>query len=166
MSSKQVTTFNHACSNAPADTVDDILEQIANQCTYLVEEVLELKEAALARNFVKLADGHGDTKFVRDYLDDLVDALGLNRGGIFKTISANNMMKTTTSEELAEKWKAEKDEDGIETYVAKVEFEGETYYTVRRCEDNKIMKFRDFPEMDLTPFIPKRLLKQGGLNEH
>lgn len=159
MGSKQVTEFNHACGNAPLDSVSGVLQQIANQCTYLVEEVLEMKEAALAGDFVKLADGYGDTKFVRDYLDDLVDKLGLVRGGIFRTISANNMMKTTTSRELAEKWKEEKEEDGVEVYIAVVEFEGQTYYTVRREDNGKVTKFRDFPEMDLTPFIPKRLLK-------
>ena len=160
MGSKAVTIFNHACSNAPKDTVDGILEQIANQCTYLVEEVLEMKEAALNKDFIKLADGHGDIKFVRDYLDDLVDAIGLKRSGIFKAVCENNMLKTTTSLELAEKWKAEKDEDGVETYIASVDFEGETYYTVRRCDNNKVTKFKDFPEMDLTPFIPKELLNK------
>lgn len=159
MGSKAVTTFNHACSNAPKDTVEGILEQISNQCTYLVEEVLEMKEAALNKDFIKLADGHGDIKFVRDYLDDLVDALGLKRSGIFKTVCENNMLKTTTSLELAEKWKAEKDADGVSTYIASVDFEGETYYTVRRCDNNKVTKFKNFPEMDLSKYIPKELLK-------
>lgn len=160
MGSKAVTVFNHACSNAPKDTVEGVLEQIANQCTYLVEEVLEMKEAALNKHFVKLADGHGDIKFVRDYLDDLLDAIGLKRAGIFKEVCENNMLKTTTSSELAEKWKAEKDEDGVATYIATVDFEGETYYTVRRCDNNKVTKFKDFPEMDLTKYIPKVLLNK------
>ena len=160
MGSKAVTVFNHACSNAPKDTVEGVLEQIANQCTYLVEEVLEMKEAALNKDFVRLADGHGDIKFVRDYLDDLLDAIGLKRAGIFKEVCENNMLKTTTSLELAEKWKAEKDEDGVETYIATVDFEGETYYTVRRCDNNKVTKFKDFPEMDLAKYIPKGLLNK------
>lgn len=160
MGSKAVTQFNHIVKNEPKDTVDGVLQQIANQCTYLVEEVLEMKEAALNKDFIKLADGHGDIKFVRDYLDDLVDAIGLKRAGIFKAVCENNMLKSTTSKELAEQWKADKEAEGVSTYIAEVEYEGETYYTVRRCDNNKVTKFKDFPEMDLTPFIPNELLKK------
>lgn len=158
MGSKQVTQFNHAVNNAPSQLDHVLLEQIANQCTFLVEEVLEMKEAALRGDWIEVVDAHADIRFVRDYLDDLCVAAGLNISKAFRKVCANNSEKYSTSRELVLQWQAEKaiSHPEIETYIAETEYEGETYYTLRRKDNGKVVKHNNFEAVDLTDCIPKR----------
>lgn len=158
MKHKDITKFNYIVGNAPEETLEGVLRQIAQQCTYLIEEVLETKEAAYNGDIVECLDGVNDVRYVAGYLETLLESLGVKVGKGFAEVCNNNMLKTTTSRELAEKWVKEKQESGIDVYISEVEYEGEMYYTVRRTSDNKVTKFTDFPSVDLKPFIPKHLL--------
>lgn len=154
MQSSRITKFNFVCGNKPAETPEEVLKQIINQCTFLLEEVLETKEAAYAGDWTEIADGVGDVLFVADYLRELTKSVGVDQDGVDDAICDNNMLKTTTSRELAEKWLEGKD---VACYIATTEYEGETYYTVRRKIDDKVVKYNDFPRVDLKPFIPNEL---------
>lgn len=162
MGSKAVTQFNHAVSNAPSQLDHVLLEQIANQCTFLVEEVLEMKEAALAGDWLEVLDAHADIRFVRDYLDDLCVAAGLNINKAFRKVCANNAEKYSTSKELVLRWQAEKaaSHPELETYIAETEYEGTTYYTLRRKDNGKVVKHNNFEAVDLTDCLPKELLNK------
>lgn len=155
--SKQVEMFNHIVGNAPKLDPENVLEQIINQCTYLLEEVLETKEAAKNGDWVEVLDGAADIKYVADYIPILLEAIGVQFKKGFKEVCKNNNLKFTTSLELAHKWQEEKTAVGVETYISEVEYEGETYYTVRRTADNKVTKFNEFPSVQLERFIPKEL---------
>lgn len=162
MSSKQVTQFNHAVNNSPSQLDHVLLEQIVNQCTFLVEEVLEMKEAALEGDWIGVLDAHADIRFVRDYLDDLCVAAGLNINKAFRKVCANNAEKYSTSRELVLQWQAEKaiSHPEIETYIAETEYEGETYYTLRRKDNGKVVKHNNFTAVDLTDCLPADLIKK------
>lgn len=158
---KAVSRFNHTCGNAPAEDPKEILKQIVNQSTYLLEEVLETKHAAKDGNWTEVTDGVADILFVAAYLNDLCEAAGVDIKGAFEAVCENNSLKFTTSKELAEKWLAEKE---ISCYVAETEYDGETYYTVRRTEDGKVTKYKGFETVNLIPFIPKDLLEKEIIN--
>lgn len=162
MGSKAVSVFNQAVGNPPSDDHKEVLKQIANQCTFLVEEVLEMKEAALAGDWIETIDAHADIRFVRDYLDDLCVAAGLNINKAFRKVCANNAEKYSTSRELVLQWQAEKaiSHPELETYIAETEYEGETYYTLRRKEDGKVVKHNNFTTVDLKDCLPKELLSK------
>lgn len=155
MGSKKVSVFNHAVGNPPSDDKKELLQQIANQCTFLLEEVLEMKEAAEAGDWLEVLDAHADIRFVRDYLDDLCLAAGLKINKAFDLVCENNSEKFSTSKELVEKWQEEKDPEKTSTFIATTEYEGVLYYTLRRNEDGKVQKYLNFPKVDLTDCIPK-----------
>lgn len=156
--SKQVTRFNHIVGNAPAQEPLDVLQQIINQCTYLLEEVLETKEAAKSGDWVEVLDGAADVKYIADYLRDLLESVGVQFDKGFRAVCANNNLKFTTSLELAKKWQEEKTAVGVETYISYSEYEGVMYYTVRRTENGKVVKFDGFPQVKLKKYVPKELL--------
>ena len=157
MGSKKVTQFNHAVNNAPSELDHVLLEQIANQCTFLLEEVLEMKEAAIKGDWLEIVDAHADIRFVRDYLDDLCVAAGLKINKAFDLVCENNSEKFSTSKELVEKWQEEKDPSKLETYIAETEYDGTIYYTLRRKSDGKVQKYIGFPSVDLSSCVPEKL---------
>lgn len=155
---KAITKFNHIVGNAPKENPQDVLEQIINQCTYLLEEVLETKEAAKSGDWVEVLDGAADVKYIADYLRDLLESVGVQFDKGFKAVCENNNLKFTTSLELAQKWQEEKTAIGIETYISETEYEGVTYFTVRRTANGKVVKFDGFPQVKLKKYVPKELL--------
>lgn len=162
MGSKAVSVFNQAAGNPPSDDPQDVLKQIANQCTFLIEEVLEMKEAAKLKDWVSVLDAHADIRFVRDYLDDLCQSVGLNTSKAFRKVCENNAQKYSTSKELVLQWQAEKAASNpeLETYTAETEYDGETYYTLRRKDNGKVVKHNNFEAVDLTNCIPNGLLNK------
>ena len=162
MGSKAVSVFNQAVGNPPSDDPQEVLKQVANQCTFLVEEVLEMKEAALTGDWTEVVDAHADIRFVRDYLDDLCQSVGLNTSKAFRKVCENNAQKYSTSKELVLQWQAEKaaSHPDLETYIAETEYEGTTYYTLRRKDNGKVVKHNGFEAVDLKDCVPKYLLKE------
>ena len=162
MGSKAVSVFNNVCGNAPSENSAQILKQIENQCTFLIEEVLEMKEAAKLNDWVSVLDAHADIRFVRDYLDDLCQSVGLNTSKAFRKVCENNAQKYSTSKELVLQWQSEKaiSHPELETYIAETEYEGETYYTLRRKDNGKVVKYENFPRVSLEDCVPKELIKE------
>lgn len=162
MGSKAVSVFNNVCGNAPSENSTQILKQIENQCTFLIEEVLEMKEAAKGKDWISILDAHADIRFVRDYLDDLCQSVGLNTSKAFRKVCENNAQKYSTSLELVLQWQAEKAASNpeLETYIAETEYDGETYYTLRRKDNGKVMKHDNFEAVDLANCIPNGLLNK------
>lgn len=160
MKCSRVNRFNAAVGNAPAETPEEVLVQIQNLCTFLVEEVLETKEAAKRGDWLECTDGGGDVKFVATYLQTLLESVGVKFNKAYKKICDNNDEKFSTSKELVEKWQEEKDPEKTSTFIATTEYEGVLYYTLRRNEDGKVQKYLNFPKVDLTDCIPKELLNK------
>ena len=48
----------------------------------------------------------------------------------------------------------------LETYIAETEYEGTTYYTLRRKDNGKVVKHNNFEAVDLTDCLPKELLNK------
>ena len=154
MKHSRIDRFNFVANGDLNLPKEEILKKIQNQCTYLLEEVLETKEAAKAGDINGVLDGVADVWYVAGYLQTLLESLGADVKGAFLAVCDNNDLKFSTSLELVEKWKNEKD---FPCYISETVYneDGQTYYMLRREEDNKVMKHSEFPAVDLTQFIPK-----------
>lgn len=157
MKSKEVEKFNKITGKGPSDDLNILIKQIKDQSTILLEEVLETKEAP---DWTERLDGVCDIWFVASELVTELESVGINVKKAFKAVCENNTLKYTTSRELAEKWyNWNKGVQGIDCNLHESEYEGATYYCVRRNEDNKVLKHENFEKVDLTKFIPKELLE-------
>lgn len=159
MKCSRVARFNAVAGNPPAESLEDVLKQIENQCTFLLEEVMETKEAAKRGDWRECTDGVGDVKFVAAYLQTLLESVGVKFNKAYRKICDNNDQKFSSSKELVLQWQAEKaiSHPEIGTYIAETEYEGETYYTLRRKDNGKVVKHNNFEAVDLTDCIPKRI---------
>lgn len=160
MKSSKVEFFNKVAGKAPSEDLAILLQQIKNQATNLLEEVLETKEAAKEADWVETLDGVCDIWFFASQLVTQLESVGINVNGAFEAVCENNNLKYTTSKELASKWLIEQTEKGVECHMHETEHEGESFYVVRRNEDNKVLKYNDFPIVELTPYIPTILLEK------
>ena len=57
MKSKDVAKFNQVTGKGPSDDLNELLEQVRNQSTILLEEVLETKAAETDKYWVEALDG-------------------------------------------------------------------------------------------------------------
>ena len=159
MKSKDVAKFNQVTGKGPSDDLDELLEQMRNQSTILLEEVLETKAAATDKDWVEALDGVCDIWFVASELVTQLESVGINVKKAFKAVCENNSLKYTTSKELVEQWLVYNQTKGVDCHIYEGDYEGVTHYCVRRNEDNKVLKYEDFPVVDLKPFIPEQLIK-------
>ena len=161
MKSSKVEFFNKVAGKAPSEELAVLLQQIKDQATILLEEVLETKEAASECDWVETLDGVCDIKFVASELVTQLESVGIDFNGAFEAVCENNNLKYTTSSELANKWWLEQSEKGVQCHIHETEHEGCKFYVVRRNEDNKVMKYEGFEPVDLAPYIPTILLEKG-----
>ena len=153
-----VERFNKIVGKGPSDDPTVLTKQIVDQSTILLEEVLETKEAP---DWIERLDGVCDIWFVASELVTQLESVGINVKKAFKDVCENNSLKYTTSRELVEKWYTWNTEvKQEECHIHESVYEGETYYCVRRNADNKVLKWEDFPKVDLTKYIPKELIKE------
>ena len=160
MKSSKVEFFNKVAGKAPSEELAVLLQQIKDQATILLEEVLETKQAASEGDWVETLDGVCDIKFVASELVTQLESVGIDFNGAFEAVCENNSLKYTTSSELASKWLIEQTEKGVQCHIHETEHGGCKFYVVRRNEDNKVMKHNDFPAVDLTSYIPTILLNK------
>ena len=155
MSYKEITKFNRIVGNAPHMGTDlEYINQIKQQARLVYEEACELMEAIEAEDFVEVLDAFCDIRYTNEYLDDILTAGGFNVKGAWKAVCENNSQKYTTSYSYALASKEALEEKGTECYIEDVVFEGETYYTVRRSEDQKVMKLKFHERPDISQFVP------------
>ena len=123
MKCSRVARFNAVVGNPPAESLEDVLKQIENQCTFLLEEVLETKEAAKRGDWIESVDGVGDVKYVAAYLQTLLESVGVKFNKAYRKICDNNDQKFSSSKELVLQWQVEKSisHPEIETYIAETE---------------------------------------------
>ena len=161
MKSSKVEFFNKVAGKAPSEELAVLLQQIKDQATILLEEVLETKEAASEGDWTGILDGVCDVKFVASELVTQLESVGIDFNGAFEAVCENKNLKYTTSSVLDNKWWLEQSEKGVQCHIHETEHEGCKFYVVRRNEDNKVMKYEGFEPVDLAPYIPTILLEKG-----
>lgn len=159
---ERVSEWNAKAGNVPeAVGSDEYFLSLWNQAERVREELNELYEAIAKRDIEGVVDAGLDLDVVVagvNYLSKCDYA-----GGIDAVLS-NNDLKIFTSFEEAEEVSALYKTENVETYVKEGRCEGgEGFcagwyptYSVRRKSDNKILKYENFPSVDLTPFVPQQ----------
>lgn len=152
-----VNEWNRKAGNTPAapGTIA-YWAKIEDQSKRIHEEFKELFEAIQARDIKACLDGCIDLEVTATGLAGL---LGLNGSynDAAKLVQENNDLKITLDKSKAENWKIYWEDNGVDCYVKETSIDDLTWYCVRRTEDNKILKYGNFPEVNLEPFVPTEL---------
>lgn len=156
MSKEAVKRFNVVCGNSPSQgSLYDVWKQLKQQAALVKEEALETFDASQEEDIQELIDGWADVWYVNTYLGQLLEAFGVDTKGVKDVVCANNAQKYTTSYTYAKESQEALEEKGVECYIETTVYEGETYYTVRRNEDQKVMKLKHHERPDLSVFVPQ-----------
>jgi len=155
---ERVTKFNHIVGKTPLGQItndrDVIWQQIEQQAALVLEEAKEQYDAAVTRNMTEVLDGHLDTRFTNEYIENLLKAVGVDVAGGWHSVLSNNESKFTTSFEYAEASSLEYLKQKIDVYIDATDYEGTRYYVVKRFGDNKVMKLKDHVKPNLGKFVP------------
>lgn len=156
MSKSSVKAFNVIAGNGVVQgELWEVWKQLKQQAALVKEEGVEADDAAQAEDIVELIDAYCDVWYVNTYLGQLLEAYGVDVKGAIEAVCSNNSQKYTTSYTYAKESQEALEERGTECYIETTVYEGETYYTVRRNEDNKVMKLKHHERPDLSVFVPQ-----------
>lgn len=126
-------------------------KSLADQFNRISEELTELYEAIETKDIKKLVDSGGD-------LDVTVAGLNYLSGADYpstiNSILSNNDLKINKDKKIVEQWQFYWEANGVECSIVESEVNGETYYSLHRDSDDKILKYAKFPEVDLSPYLP------------
>lgn len=156
MSKEAVKRFNIVCGNAPSQgDLWEVWKQLKQQASLVKEEGLEVDEGAQLEDMENLIKEWADVWYVNTYLGQLLEAFGVDTKGVKDVVCANNAQKYTTSYTYAKESQEALEDKGTACYIETTVYEGETYYTVRRNEDQKVMKLKHHERPDLSVFVPQ-----------
>lgn len=156
---ERITKFNHIAGKAPLGfsreaSSEAIWKQIEDQAERVYEEAKEMLDAVKERNMTEVLDGHLDVWYTNSYIQDLLQAIDVDVKGAKVVVVENNDSKYTTSREYAEISARIYLEDDIEVYIDPYVYNSVVYYTVKRVEDNKVMKLKDHQRPELEKHVP------------
>lgn len=156
MSNQRVTRFNVICGNAPHMGTDyEYWRQIREQASRILEEAEELYKSAQEEDMQGVLDGFLDVRYTNEYMEDILVAGDVDTKKGWDIVCFNNDQKFTTSYSYAAESKESLEEKGVECYLDSTNYEGQTYYVVRRSEDNKILKLKFHENPSLEKCIPE-----------
>ena len=155
---KRIAEWNFKAGNFPQGAgTAAYWNNITNQAKRIEEELVELYTAINEKNIEGVVDAGADLDVVVSGLNYLS---GCDYPNVINTVLRNNDLKVNTDKNVVEQWKFYWDANGVPVYIAETEFEGTTYYCLRREEDGKILKYANFPKVDLSSFLPQ-LVAEG-----
>lgn len=158
----EIVKFLQATGNyRDIDSKEVFFEEVGKLIPLLQEEVDELKESHQLRYVQGVLDDVVDIEVYLVQLQSLLERIGCNLLAARASVAENNSLKYTESKELAERWlneyKVQYDRIATEVpfYISETEYEGATYYCLKRKDINKVSKFIGFPKVDLDDHTPK-----------
>lgn len=154
---ERVDFFNEKAGNKLEENSNSVKfwDNVKTQTKLLVEESTEARDAANNYDKKELLDGTIDSLVIAFRLYSMLEAAGFDVSGATDEICSNNDSKVfDVYWEAVEAKEQLEDRDGVEYTIATSLVDGCEFYTVRRF-DNKIMKYVDFWEVDLSKYIPK-----------
>lgn len=156
MSDRRITKFNAIKGDEPVGFEDrkSFWKQAKAQAGLVLEEAMELYQAALEEDLQEYLDGTTDVWYLNEYVDDLLKAVGINTSEAKQMVCDNNLSKFTQSELFADLSCQALKDSGTDCRVEEVEYEGELYYVIKRIPDNKVLKLRNHISPELGKCIP------------
>lgn len=158
---KRVSDWNAKAGNLPKQVgTGEYWKSLEDQFKRIQEELNELYDAIVAKNITEVCDAGAD-------LDVVVSGLNYLSGSAYEdlitSVLDNNDLKISLSNSVATNWATFHKDNGTDVYVNDQEFNEVTYYTVKRTEDNKILKYGNFPKVDLTDYVPDPVIEKSVL---
>lgn len=155
MSKSDVRKFNCISNNAPSQgSLYDVWKQLKNQASFIQSESEELSEGCKLEDMENVIKEWADVKYTLVYMEQLLQAFGVDTSAAFEAVCENNNSKFTQSYVYAQESQEHLDSKGVDCYVESTVYEGETYYTVRRSEDGKVLKLKHYESLDLSHLVP------------
>lgn len=159
MSKSEVKKFNIIANNGVVQgDLWEVWKQLKQQAALVKEEALEACDAAEDQDMTEILDAYCDIWYTNTYLGQLLEAYGVDVKGAIEAVCSNNSQKYTTSYTYAKESQESLEEKGISCYIETTVYDGETYYTVCRNEDSKVMKLKHHEKPSLEQFVPKEFL--------
>ena len=159
----KITKFNYITGKPPLGAIEDnkelVWKQLKEQAERVLEEAKELVKACEEQDIKEVLDGFVDVWYTNEYVEDLLVACGVDTKTAKHEICNNNDQKYTTSFALAEDTRLGYLDIATPTVISEVDYGGETYFTVMRVEDNKVMKLKGHVPPNLDKCIPKEWKK-------
>jgi len=157
-----------ACGLLPPDydnmTLPVLIEGVKPLVPLLQEELNELDTALQANDVQEVLDACVDLKYFITQLEIWLEQAGVDVQEADELVCLNNELKYTTVWDQAAEWgesvgfckvfiDENVDEDGI------------TQYCIKDNVTHKVKKFKDFPQVDLSPCVPKYLTNYAEVHD-
>lgn len=152
---EQIKHFIQCTSGAiePIESKDELLDRLEARYEFLLEEVMELREALDYRDVLSCVDAIGDIEvFHQQNVIDLESA-GILYEDCCDSIAYNNNSKFSTNKAYIESKLLDFPVGYV--YVNEVFNDNEYHYCLKDSFTHKVKKWRDYSSPNLTPFIPK-----------
>lgn len=153
---KEVKNWNNIMGNVPSENHQETIVKLKRQIKFVVEEALEMQEAADEDDIIEILDALQDLRFVSDQVAVYLESLGIDLEGSWKEVVRSNNSKFTDDPFVATSSQRHYLDKGICTQVEQTfDSEGKMVYIIKRQEDGKVLKPLCFSPPDLKPFVPE-----------
>jgi hypothetical protein len=163
-----VRAFMSACGLLPPHyddmTLPVFIEGVALLVPLLQEELNELDAAIKANDVVEVTDAFVDLKYFLSQLEIWLEQAGVDVQQAEELVCFNNELKYTTVWDQAVEW-------GESVGFCKVfideniDEDGITQYCIKDNVTHKVKKYKDFPQVDLSPCVPKYLTNYAKVHD-
>ena len=156
----RITKFNFIKGDVPQTDKEAFWKQVRAQAEIHLEEAQEMLDAAINEDLQELLDGSMDCWFVREYMDDILEANGIDVKLAKQMVCDNNLSKFTTNPTVVEQSVQKLINSGNPVNVGAVSYDGELFYALRRIPDGKVMKPITHVAPELDKCISEKVLER------
>lgn len=130
------------------------LEALKQQSELILEEAKETLQAAEENRLEGVLDGCMDVLVTAFGLKQQLEAMGVDTSKAMRLVAQNNLSKFTKSPATAEMTVQYYKNQGIDTSIAAVTYNGETYFIIKD-KNQKVRKPVTFESVNLSDCLPK-----------
>lgn len=153
---KEVKNWNTTMGNSPSNNPQETIVKLKRQIKFIVEEALEMQEAADEDDIIEILDALQDLRFVSDQVAVYLESLGIDLEGSWKEVVRSNNSKFTDDPFIITSSQRSFTNVGISTDIEQTfDSEGKIVYIIKRRKDGKVLKPLCFTKPDLKPFVPE-----------
>lgn len=153
---KEVKNWNSIMGNSPSNNPQETIVKLKRQIKFVVEEALEMQEAADEDDIIEILDALQDLRFVSDQIAVYLESLGIDLEGSWNEVVRSNNSKFTDDPFVITSSQRHYLDKGICTQVEQTfDSKGKMVYIIKRQEDGKVLKPLCFTQPNLKPFVPE-----------
>lgn len=151
---ERVSDWNKRANKLPEEVgTAAYWKSLEDQAERIKEELKEVYEAIAAKDISNLIKEGSD-------LDVVVSGFNYLAGSVYGTVIDkvldNNDLKITRAKAKAENWLMFHQDNGVDAFIDEYTDEnGNTWYSVKRKEDSKVLKYGNFPKVDISALVPQ-----------